>query len=182
MGEPALFLQAGAALVVERALVREQPLLPAGQEHGVEFEPLGGMQRHHRHRLGAAETALDIHHQRNMFEKALQVLELLHRADQFLQIFQPSRGVGGTVLLPHLRIAGFIEHDFGQLGVRDGIALDAPAVERGDQVTQRLAWLGLEFVGGDDGAGRAHQGDAGGASMVVQDGDGGIARARASAH
>ena len=48
MGEAALFLEAGAALLVERALVREQAFLPAGQEHGVEFQPLGGMQRHDR--------------------------------------------------------------------------------------------------------------------------------------
>ena len=38
--------QAGAAALVERALVREQDFLPAGQEHGLEFEALGRMQRH----------------------------------------------------------------------------------------------------------------------------------------
>ena len=37
MGEAALLFQPGAALVVERALVRKQALLPAGQKHGVEF-------------------------------------------------------------------------------------------------------------------------------------------------
>src|ERR1017187_10942950 len=37
MGEAALLLQPGAAALVERALVREQAFLPAGQEHGVEF-------------------------------------------------------------------------------------------------------------------------------------------------
>ena len=52
MGEAALLLQAGAALLVERALVREQAFLPAGQEHGVEFQTLGGMQRHDRDRVG----------------------------------------------------------------------------------------------------------------------------------
>src|SRR5262249_10993258 len=36
MGEAALLLEPGAALVVERALVRKQAFLPAGQEHGVE--------------------------------------------------------------------------------------------------------------------------------------------------
>ena len=48
MGEPALLFEAGAALLVERALVRKQAFLPAGQEHGVEFEPLGRVQRHDR--------------------------------------------------------------------------------------------------------------------------------------
>ena len=46
MGKPALFFQAGAALFVERALARKQAFLPAGQEDILEFQPLGGMQRH----------------------------------------------------------------------------------------------------------------------------------------
>ena len=41
IGEAALFLEAGAALLVERALVREQAFLPAGQEDRAEFQPLG---------------------------------------------------------------------------------------------------------------------------------------------
>jgi hypothetical protein len=43
MGEAALLLQAGAAVLVQRPLAREQALLPAGQEHGVEFQALGGV-------------------------------------------------------------------------------------------------------------------------------------------
>src|SRR6478752_1968015 len=46
MREAALFLQACAAALVERALMRKQAFLPAGQEHAIEFEALGGMQRH----------------------------------------------------------------------------------------------------------------------------------------
>ena len=49
IGEPALFLQTRQALVVERALVGEQPFLPAGEEDGVEFQALGGVQRHDAH-------------------------------------------------------------------------------------------------------------------------------------
>ncbi len=44
IGQPALFLEAGQALVVERALVGEQAFLPARQEHRVELQPLGGVQ------------------------------------------------------------------------------------------------------------------------------------------
>ena len=115
MREPALFLQAGAAGLVERALMRKQAFLPAGQEHGVEFQPLGGMQRHDVDGVVVA-FAVAVHHQRNMFEEAGEVLELLHGAHELLQVFQPPGGIGGTVLLPHLGIAGFIEHDFGQFG------------------------------------------------------------------
>ena len=46
MREAPLLLEAGAALVVERALVRKQAFLPTRQKHGVEFEALGGMQGH----------------------------------------------------------------------------------------------------------------------------------------
>src|SRR5262249_8756218 len=46
MREAALLLQTCAALLVERALAGKQAFLPAGQEHGVEFEPFGRMQRH----------------------------------------------------------------------------------------------------------------------------------------
>ncbi|MGO7939702.1 hypothetical protein ACC731_38565, partial [Rhizobium ruizarguesonis] len=40
IGEAALFLQAGAAALIQRALVREEAFLPAGQEDGVEFQAL----------------------------------------------------------------------------------------------------------------------------------------------
>ena len=73
MGEAALFLEAGAALFVERALARKQAFLPAGQEHVVEFESLGRMQRHQRNRF-VRGAAVAVHHQRDMFEKTLQVL------------------------------------------------------------------------------------------------------------
>ena len=53
IGEPPLLLEAGAAVLVERALVREQAFLPAGQEHGVELEPLGAVQRHDGDALAA---------------------------------------------------------------------------------------------------------------------------------
>src|SRR5664279_4624496 len=61
MSEAALLLQPGAAALVERALMREQAFLPAGQEHGVEFQPLGRMQRHDVDRL-LALGAVAVHH------------------------------------------------------------------------------------------------------------------------
>ena len=48
IGEPPLLLEAGAAAFVQRALAGEQAFLPAGQEHGVELQPLGRVQRHDR--------------------------------------------------------------------------------------------------------------------------------------
>ena len=37
---------------------------------------------------------LGVHHQRDVFEKALQVLELLHRAHELLQVLQPPGRIG----------------------------------------------------------------------------------------
>ena len=135
MGEAALFLQPGAALFVERALARKQAFLPARQEHVVEFEPLGRMQRHQRHRF-VVGAAVAVHHQRDVFEETLQVLELLHRANQLFQVVQPSSSVGRTVLLPHFGVTALVEDDFGQFGMRRDLALRAPAIEMQDQVAQ----------------------------------------------
>src|SRR6266699_1550184 len=87
MGEAALLLEAGAALVGERALMRKQAFLPARQEHGVELESLGGMQGHDRDRFGVGR-AVGIHDQRDVLEEALQVLELVHRTYELLQVLE----------------------------------------------------------------------------------------------
>ncbi len=156
MRKAALFLEADAALVVERALAREQAFLPAGQEHGVEFEPLGGMHGHDRDRF-ARLALVGVHHQRDVLEEAGEVLELLHRAHQLLEVFEAAGGVGGAVLLPHFRVPGFIEHDLRQLAVRRRVLHGAPAVEARDQLAQRIARARLHLVGLDDGARRLHQ-------------------------
>src|SRR3977135_1050611 len=88
MGESALLLEAGAALVVERALVRDEAFLPAGQEYGVELEPLGRVHGHDPDGF-AAFAPVGVHDKRDVLEEALQVLELLHGADELLEVFQP---------------------------------------------------------------------------------------------
>ena len=69
MGEAALLLEPGAAALVERALVREQPFLPAGQEDGVELEALGGVQRHQADALGGV-ALVRLHDERDVLEEA----------------------------------------------------------------------------------------------------------------
>ena len=123
----------------------------------------------------ASAALLVVHHQRDVFEKTLQVLELLHRAHQFFQVLQPPGGVGGTVLLPHFGVAGFVEDDFGELGMRQAIALAAPAVERLDQPAQGAARLRLELVGRDHGAHRFGERHAALAGVIVQELHGGVA-------
>ena len=62
MSEPPLFLEAGAARFVEAALMRQEAFVPAGQEHGVEFQPLGGVQRHQADAVGTF-FGLRVHHE-----------------------------------------------------------------------------------------------------------------------
>jgi hypothetical protein len=117
MGEATLFLEAGAALFVERALARKQAFLPAGQEHVVEFEPLGRMQRHQRHRFFRG-AAVAVHHQRDVLEKPCRFSNSsIERTSSFRLSSRPG-GVGRAVLLPHLGVAALVEHDFGEFGVR----------------------------------------------------------------
>ncbi len=93
IGETALLFEAGQALVVERALVGEQAFLPARQEHGVELQPLGGMQGHDADHVGAGALGV-VGDQRHMLQKRRQALELLQRVGELLEILQPPLGVG----------------------------------------------------------------------------------------
>ena len=118
-----------------------------------------------------------VHDQRDVLEESGEVLELLHGADQLFQVLQPAGGVGAAILLPHLGVAALVEHDLGQLGVGEGVLLDAPAVEGGEEIAQRAARLGLELVGLDHGLRRGGERDAALAGVVVQQLHGGVAEA-----
>ena len=117
MGQPPLLFEPRAAGIVEAALMREQPFVPAGQEHGVEFEPLGRMQRHQADALGAF-FGLRIHHQRHMLEETGERVELLHEADQLFQVLELRLRLRRALGLPHAGIAGLIEDQLGELGMR----------------------------------------------------------------
>src|SRR5262245_66290871 len=77
VGKAALFLKAGAATLVERALMRKEAFFPAWQAEAVEFQPLRRMKRHDIDGLLAYDR-LAVHHQGDVLEEALQVLEFLH--------------------------------------------------------------------------------------------------------
>ena len=136
--------------------MRQQALVPAGQEDGVEFESLGAMQRH---QIDAVRRliGLGIHHQAHMLEEAREGVELLHEADQLLQVLQLRLGLRRSLRLPHLRVAGLIQDQFCKLGVAHGVDQRPPAVERGDQVRKRFPRLRLQLLGLDDQPRRLHQ-------------------------
>src|SRR5437879_3748813 len=102
MGQAPLLLETGPALIVQCTLMREQPILPARKENGIEFETFGGVQRHDRDRLALA--LFGIHDQRDMLEEAREILKFLHGTDELLEVFQATSRIGAAVLLPHLGI------------------------------------------------------------------------------
>ena len=159
IGEAAFFLEARAAAFVERALVRKQAFLPAGQEDGLEFEALGRMQRHDRDGVevrrcvSASITSAMCSRKPRMLSNAS-----IERMSSLRFSSRPGR-FGRLVVLPHVRVAGLFEDGLGKLGVRRGFEQALPALEHGDDVEQRLAGLGLHLVGLDDvGGGRAASG------------------------
>ena len=66
----------------------------------------------HRHAIGRL-ALVAVHDKGHVFQEALKVLELLQRLDQFLEVVEPPRRIGRLVVLPHGRIAGFVQDPFG---------------------------------------------------------------------
>ena len=93
------------------------------------------MQRHDVDRI-RRRRRVGVHDQGDMLEEAGHRLELLHRADQLLEVFEPPGRVGRAVGLPHLGVAGLLQNDLTELGVGQGVELVAPAGEGGQQVLE----------------------------------------------
>ena len=129
--------------------MREQPFLPAGEEHDLELQALGGVQRHHRHLLAVARL-LGVHDQADVLEEAFEGVELVHEAHELFQVLQPRLRLRALVRLPHRRVAGFVQDQLGELGVLHVADVAAPALEAGDEVGQRLARLAWQLLGLDD--------------------------------
>ena len=167
IGQPPLLLEPGQALVVERALVGEQAFLPARQEHGVELQSLGGMQRHDAHHVGVAAVG-HVGQQRHVLEESGQGVELLQRVGQLLEVFQPALGFGRAVEAQHVGVAQLVEDGLDHLDMVHAVEHGAPAVEAADEVAQRLARPGLQLVGLERPARRLDQRDLLGALDQAQ--------------
>ena len=112
-----------------------------------------------------------------MFEEAAEIGKLLHRADEFLEIFETARGVGGLLLAPQIRIAGFFQNDFGEFALRLRLDQLRPARKIGEQASQSLALLGLQLLRLDHGSRGLHQGDARAPCMIMEELQGGVTEA-----
>ena len=139
--------------------MREQPLLPAGQEHRVEFEALGAVQGHDVDHL-PGRPLLPLRHQADVIEEGREVLELGERADQLLQVLEPARHRRRTALPPHVDVARFLEHlarDLlvGGVLVRRVAKRASPSPELVQETRQRRPRPGRERVGLDQRLRRA---------------------------
>ena len=79
-----------------------------------------------------ARLTLTIHNQAHMIEESGEVFEFRERVDQLLQVLQPAGAGGRAVLLPHLGVAGFVEHPADDLGMRRLGESAAPAAKLAD--------------------------------------------------
>ncbi len=103
------------------------------------------MQGHDRDLL-ARRVAVIVHDQRDVFEEALQVVEAFQRLDQFLQVLQSPRRLGCLVLLPHGRVAAFVQNGLGQPDVAF-LGFSAASCQRSIAIAQgahRRAQLGRQ--------------------------------------
>ncbi len=126
------------------------------------------MQRHDRDGVLGLALAARLGDEGDVLEETGEVLELLHRADEFLEVLEPPGSLGRLVLLPHLRVAAFVQHELGELGVGQGLDLAGPAVEIVDQPAQRIARLGLHLLRLGKHARRLHQRHALRARVIVK--------------
>ena len=175
IGEAALLLQPGAAALVHRPLVRKEPVFPAGQEDGLEFQPLCRMQRHDVDGIELG-ILLGVHDQRDMLQEGAQALILLHGADQLLQVLEPAGRFRRAVVLPHRGVAGFVQHDLGKLGVRRGFQQSLPAREIGGDLAKGGARLRLQLVALGKGGGSLEHRHAKRTRRVVDLADRGLAK------
>ena len=110
--------------------------------------------------------------------KAGKVLEFRERADQLPQVFEPAGGGGRAVLLPHLGVAGFVEHPADDLGMGRLRQARCASREAGRSSPARLdAGAGLELVGLDQSLRRATEGEAVRARELVDRAQRGLAEA-----
>ena len=181
IGEAALFLEPGAAALVERALVREQAFLPAGQEHRLELQPLGRMQRHDGDRVELL-VLLGVHDQRDMLEEASAATRTPPSSGS-----APSGFPAGPALRPSgrsatsrcSRISSRIISASSVCGLVSSMLCQRREI--GGDLAQRRARLRLQLVGLGELAGRLQHRHAARARGVVDLADRRIRRGRASA-
>ena len=175
IGETALLLE--AVEVVERALVREQTVLEAGEEHHRELEALGGVQRHHLHAvlpgLGLALTRLQHRVREEGLERRHRLAldgvgrEPARRGDEFEQVLGAAFAAFGLLLAVVLEQAGAFEHLIDDLVQREALRRRGQRIHQLQEALQRRAAARPEPAVGDAGLRRGPQRAAGGARLAA---------------
>ena len=156
ISEPPLLLEAGEAAFVERALRGEHAFLPAGQENCVELEALGGVDGHDRDPFALARLVI-VHDEADMLEEGSERFIFFHRSSELGEVFKAAGRFRGAVGLEHCRIACFLEHDPGELGMGQRVRHLAPAAKVGDEIAERAPRLRGQFVAVEKMGGRDQQ-------------------------
>src|SRR3546814_19035440 len=65
----------------------------------------------------------------DLLQETGKALEFAERIHELLQVLEPPRRLQRLVVLPHLHIPGYLQHDLRQLRVRRGIDQRPPALE-----------------------------------------------------
>ena len=156
--------------------MRKQPFLPTREKHRLELQPLGAVQRHDRH-APRAGGFVRLHHQRHMLQKSGEIRKLLHRAHEFLEVFEPPGRFRRFVLPPHLGIAGLVEHELREFVMRLGVDQHPPALEIAEQRAQGRARLRPDLLALDEDSRGLHQRDVFAPREFVQHLQRGVAEA-----
>ena len=131
--------------------MREQALLPARQEHDVELQALGGVQRHQRHAIVAVLAPSASMTSETCSRKPCSVSNSCMKRIELFQVLQPRLRLRALVVLPHLRVAGLVQDQLGQLGVLHAVDLArASARRRRSRSASALRALPVELLGLDD--------------------------------
>src|SRR3546814_19632230 len=83
----------------------------------------------------------------DLLQETGKALEFAERIHELLQVLEPPRRLQRLVVLPHLHIAGFLQHDLRQLRVRRGIDQRTPALEVIEQRSEAAPGSRAKFVG-----------------------------------
>ena len=95
-----------------------------------------------------------------MLEETCEVLEVAHGTHEFLEVVEAALRLRALVVLPHLGVAGLVQNDFRQFRVGQPLRHLPPAAEAFDELPQRAARLGGQFVSERDCLRRAVERDA----------------------
>ena len=66
----------------------EETFLPARQEDDAELEALGSVERHQGDAIAVAPL-IGVHDERDVLQKALKRVEVVHETGEFFQVFEP---------------------------------------------------------------------------------------------